>query len=186
MKHYFWFVLFSIVYLFHAYHERFFTLIYYTVWTFLLEIAYFGARIAKQDAVAETLWPCLFAPSIVVCMGFWIIVAPVHLAAQGAGNAFLLVVTHGVNMVATLAERKRVLTKDIWKPLLYTFVYNLFLAIYVGAGGRSISGRLPYWYAQYDVPIGWIFAALAMSAVAIVHFMVSETPPKKASTQYIV
>ncbi len=186
MKHYFWFILFSIVFLFHVYHERQFALIFYTVWTFLPEILYFGALVIGTSRVADTILPFLFAPSIVVCMGFWLIVAPVHLAHQEAGNIFLLVVTHGLNMIATVAEQKRVPTKDMWKPLLYTFVYNLFLAIYVGAGGRSVSGRLPYWYAQYDVPIGWIFAALTMSAVGIVHLMVSETPVKKEAKQYIV
>ena len=102
-------------------------------------------------------------------IGFWVIVAPIHFHQQPPENIFLLVVTHGFNMVAVLTEHKAILQADIWKPILYTVVYNLFLAIYVGGGGRSISGKLPYWYAQYDRPIGWVFAALATTAVTVVH-----------------
>ena len=89
-------------------------------------------------------------------------------------------------MVAVLAEHKPICAKDIWKPILYTVLYNLFLAIYAGAGGRSISGKLPYWYAQYDKPIGWIFAALATTAVATVHFIMGTHHPRKEPIQYIV
>ena len=72
-------------------------------------------------------------------------------------NIVMVFVTHGLNMVAAILEKKKVFLKDIWKPILYTTLYNTFLAIYVGGGGRSISGKLPYWYAQYDQPIGWVF-----------------------------
>ena len=89
-------------------------------------------------------------------------------------------------MVAVCMEERPVFSKDVWKPILYTLVYNLFLAIYVGLGGRSISGNLPYWYAQYDKPIGWIFGAMATAAVAIVHLLVVSPEPKESPKQYIV
>ena len=65
-------------------------------------------------------------------------------------------------------------------------IYNTFLAIYVGGGGRSISGKLPYWYAQYDQPIGWVFAALAVAATGITHFIIAVPEPTQISKQYIV
>jgi len=93
-------------------------------------------------------------------------------------------------MVAVLAERKKVFTNDIWKPILYTSIYNTFLALYVGAGGRSKSGHLPYWFAQYDQPIGWIFAALAIASTGVVHFIVAvpkdDQLHKTSTKQYIV
>lgn len=185
-KHTLWFILFGIVLVYNSLRERQYLLIYYTVWTFILETTYFALKTFKLEKVSDKIWPYLYAPAIVVCMGFWMIVAPVHLQTNTGANIITLFVTHGFNMFAVLLEKKPVYTKDIWKPVLYTIIYNIFLAIYVGGGGRSISGRLPYWYAHYDKPIGWIFAALASSAVAVVHFFISHPSPKKQSTQYIV
>ena len=189
MKHLFWFVFFAIVIVFNFIREQQYILIYYTSWTFILETTYFGLQTFKTpqlSEIANRIWPFMYAPAIVVCIGFWIIVAPIHFHQQPPENIFLLVVTHGFNMVAVLTERKIILTKDIWKPIVYTVVYNLFLVIYVGGGGRSISGKLPYWYAQYDKPIGWIFAALATTAVTAVHFIMGSPEPKEELRQYIV
>jgi len=139
---------------------------------------------------ANILWPYIYAPAIVVCIGFWFIVAPIHFTMQKPANLFLTFVTHGFNMLAILMENKKIYMKDLWKPVLYTFIYNIFLAIYVGGGGKSISNHLPYWYAQYDTYIGWVFFGLAVSAVAIVHFALSSPlSPKKTqpeSEQFIV
>lgn len=189
MKHLFWFIFFSIVLIFNFIREQQYILIYYTSWTFILETIYFGLQAFKMPRLSELanrIWPFMYAPAIVVCVGFWIIIAPIHFNQQPPENIFLLVVTHGFNMVAVLTEHKHIWSKDIWKPILYTLVYNLFLAIYTGGGGRSISGKLPYWYAQYDRPIGWIFAALATTAVSVVHFMLGSPEPKGEFTQYIV
>ena len=189
MKHLLWFIFFVIVLIFNLIRERQYVLIYYTSWTFVLETAYFGCqclKVPKCTDIANRIWPFMYAPAIVVCIGFWIIVAPIHFHQQPPENIFLLVVTHGFNMIAVITENKPIFTREIWKPIAYTLIYNLFLAIYVGGGGRSISGKLPYWYAQYDKPIGWVFAALAVTAVTVVHFIIGVAPPKKQSRQYIV
>lgn len=186
MKQHLWTILFSIVFVFYFLREHHYTLIYYTVWTFLLEIAYFVCKSLQWMDTANTIWPYLFAPAIVVCMGFWIIIAPMQFVKQPPGNMVLIFVTHGLNMVAVLVEKKHVYTQDIWKPIAYTAVYNIFLAVYVGGGGRNINGGLPYWYAQYDKPIGWIFAALAIASTAIVHFIMAVQKPQKVSRQCIV
>ncbi len=186
MRHHFWTVLFGIVFIFSVIRERQFILIYYTVWTFMLELAYFLCKSLRWTSMADALWPFMMAPAIVVCIGFWIIVAPMQFTYQPPENIVMVFVTHGLNMVAVIVEKKKVFLKDIWKPVLYTIVYNIFLAIYVGGGGRSISGKLPYWYAQYDQPIGWIFAALAVTAAGVTHFTIASPEPKKISKQYIV
>lgn len=189
MKHLLWFIFFAIVLIFNFIREQQYILIYYTSWTFVLETTYFGLqalKLPRLTKIAHRIWPFLYAPAIVVCIGFWVIVAPIHFHQQPPENIFLLVVTHGFNMVAVLTEHKAILQADIWKPIMYTVVYNLFLAIYVGGGGRSISGKLPYWYAQYDRPIGWVFAALATTAVTVVHFIMGVSEPKQETRQYIV
>ncbi len=182
-----WFILFSIVLLYNIIREKQYLFIFYTQWTFTMETIYFGLRTFNRDTLADKIWPYLFAPAAVVCIGFWTVIAPIHLFAPDRGhhNLFMLSVTHGCNFIAVLYEQRPILSKDIYKPVLYTTVYNFFLAIYVGAGGRTISGQLPYWYTQYDSPIGWAFAALTIAAVAIVHFMVGKTP-HVISKQYIV
>jgi len=167
MKHYFWFILFLSVLLFDVWSERAFIMIYYTMWTFLLETVYFGLLIVGIDS--KHLFETIFAPSIVVCMGFWLVIAPTYISSPKPNNAMFVIVTHGFNAAAMVAQNKRLVTKSIWKPLAYTFVYNLFLVLYVGAGGRSISGRRPYWYAQYDRPIGWVFFGLSLVSVAVIH-----------------
>ena len=72
-------------------------------------------------------------------------------------------------MISMIQQKNKCVFRDIWKPVCYTILYNIFLAVYVGHGGRSISGKLPYWYAQYDKAIGWIFAMLAILSSGIVH-----------------
>lgn len=193
MQRQLWFILFLTVLLYHAYVERAFIFIYYTIWTFTMETIFFGLLMLQSPrivAIRRHLFEIIFAPSIVVCVGFWIVIAPIYLQSSKPKNAVLVFVTHGLNAIAMITEVKTLKTASIWKPLLYTFVYNLFLIIYVGAGGRSISGKLPYWYAEYDKAIGWVFFGLAMSAVALVHVCsatyVWPVRPKRESIQYIV
>jgi hypothetical protein len=193
MQRQLWFILFLTVLLFHAYVEGGFILIYYTIWTFTLETIFFGLLMLKSPrivAIRRHLFEIIFAPSIVVCVGFWIVIAPIYLRSSKPKNAVLVFVTHGLNAIAMITEIKTLKTFAIWKPLLYTLIYNLFLIVYVGAGGRSISGKLPYWYAEYDKAVGWVFFALAMSAVALVHVFsatyVWPVRPKRESIQYIV
>jgi hypothetical protein len=182
-----WFILFAIVLTYNVAKERQYLFVFYTQWTFLLETIYFGCRLVQWDAPADHIWPILFAPSVVVCVGFWVVVAPIHLSQRPPNNMFMLVVSHGCNMMATISERRHIWSHDVWKPILYTAIYNLFLAVYVDAGGRSVSGKLPYWFAHYDTPIGWVFAALAVTAVALAHFMMSRSKTHElAPKQYIV
>lgn len=193
MQRQLWFILFLTVLLYNTYVERAFIFIYYTIWTFTLETIFFGLLMLQSPriiAIRRHLFEIIFAPSIVVCVGFWIVIAPIYLQSSKPKNAVLVFVTHGLNAIAMITEIKTLKTSVIWKPLLYTLVYNLFLIIYVGAGGRSISGKLPYWYAEYDKAIGWVFFGLAMSAVALVHVCsatyVWPVRPKRESIQYIV
>lgn len=193
MQRQLWFILFLTVLLYNTYVERAFIFIYYTIWTFTLETIFFGLLMLQSPrivAIRRHLFEIIFAPSIVVCVGFWIVIAPIYLQSSKPKNAVLVFVTHGLNAIAMITEIKTLKTSVIWKPLLYTLVYNLFLIIYVGAGGRSISGKLPYWYAEYDKAIGWVFFGLAMSAVALVHVCSSTyvwpVRPKRESIQYIV
>lgn len=173
--------------MYNVIREQQYLFIFYTQWTFTIETIYFGLRTFNHDTLADQIWPYLFAPAAVVCIGFWTVIAPIHLfsSERGHHNLFMLSVTHGCNFIAVLLEQKPILSKDIYKPVLYTTVYNIFLAIYVGAGGRTISGQLPYWYTQYDSPIGWAFAALTVASVLIVHFMVGKAP-RPETKQYIV
>jgi len=173
-----WLILFSVVLLFGALREGQYILIYYTMWTFMLETVFFGLLVFKKESIALKIFPFIFAPAIVVCIGFWIIVAPAARAAP-ITNIVLTIVTHGLNMIALLLQPYKVYMKDLWKPITYTTIYNIFLAIYSGSGGRSISGKLPYWYAQYDTPIGWIFGFLAITASMSVHIFTSSRPDKK-------
>lgn len=182
-----WFILFSIVLTYNIIRERQYLFIFYTQWTFTIETIYFGLRTFGANTLADRIWPYLVAPATVVCMGFWTVIAPIHLFSPNRGhhNLFMLSVTHGCNLIAVICEQRPVWSREIYKPVMYTVLYNFFLAIYVGAGGRTISGQLPYWYTQYDSPIGWAFAALTIAAVAVVHFMVGKTP-RTVAKQYIV
>ena len=173
-----WFILFSVVLFFDFLREGTFTLIYYTMWTFTLETVFFALLVAKKDKIAIQLLPFIYAPAIVVCIGFWIIVAPAAATAP-ITNVVLTLVVHGLNMVALVLQPDQVYMTDLWKPIAYTSLYNIFLAMYVGSGGRSLSGKLPYWYAQYDNSIGWIFAGLAVTAAMTVHIFVSVKKKKK-------
>jgi len=148
------------------------------MWTFILETIFFALLVAKRENIAIKILPFIYAPAIVVCIGFWIIVAPAA-ATQPITNIVLTIVVHGLNMIALLLQPYKVYMTDLWKPVAYTIIYNIFLAIYVGSGGRSISGKLPYWYAQYDHSIGWIFAGLAVAAAMTVHIFVSVKKKKK-------
>ena len=193
MQRQLWFILFLTVSLFHIYVEGAFIFIYYTIWKFTLETLFFGLLMFNSPrivAIRRHLFETIFAPSIVVCVGFWIVIAPIYLQSSKPKNAVLVFVTHGLNAIAMVTETKTLATGAIWKPLAYTFIYNLFLIVYVGAGGRSISGKLPYWYAEYDKPIGWVFFVLAMTAVSLVHLIsamyIWPNRPKRESIQYIV
>lgn len=188
MQRYFWFVLFTSVLLFHAIVEHAYILIYYTIWTFLLQTIYFGLLISGIES--KHLYDTIFAPSIVVFAGFWLVIAPTYIRSPKPNNGMFVFVTHGLNALAMISESRPLRMKTIWKPVVYTIIYNLFLVVYVGAGGRSISGKLPYWYAQYDRPIGWIFFAIAIIAVSTVHIIsatyIWPVKQKYISKQYIV
>ena len=108
MRHHFWTVLFGIVFIFSAIREHQFVLIYYTVWTFILELVYFLCKSLNLSSIADILWPFLLAPSIVVCVGFWIIVAPMQFMHHPPENIVMVFVTHGLNMVAAILEKKKV------------------------------------------------------------------------------
>ncbi len=181
-----WSVLFSTVLMYDIWQERQYIFIYYTIWTFTLETLFFILKACHKEREALIIYPFIFAPSIVVCCGFWLIIAPVFLTSSIPSNIFLIIVTHGFNMIAILQQPYKIFPKDLWKPICYTIVYNIFLAVYVGAGFRSISGRLPYWYAEYDRSSGWIFAFLGIAASGIIHIMFATTNTKKIRKVYIV
>ena len=184
-----WLLLFSIVLCFGLIQEQCYIFIYYTFWSFTLEVVYFGLVTLGlgKESLQPQLYSMILAPSIVICLGFWIIIAPTYSWDSPAGNIVMAVVTHGCNMVALLSEtRYNTHVQDVWKPVFFTILYQLFLALYVGNGGRSISGKLPYWYAQYDVSIGWVFAGLAVMSVALVHVSVSMYRGKTVTTSHIV
>ncbi len=187
MRETFWLILFAVTLAFDIYLERQFILIYYTIWTFILETMYFVAKVLQKPRWYNAIFPIVFAPSLVVCIGFWIVIAPTW-SGPKPQNVFFIVVTEGFNAVALLRQVRKVSMADIWKPCVYTLLYNMFLVLYVGAGGRSISGRLPYWYAQYDNPIGWVFFMISVLAVAITHTVAATYiwPPPPRPIQYIV
>lgn len=163
-----WFILFVTVLLFELYTEQQYIFIYYTIWTFTLETLYFGLFLFP-NSIQKHLFETIFAPSIVVFVGFWTMIAP--MCSEIPNNMLFVIVTHGLNAIAMVSEMKNISLRSIWKPIAYTIAYNLFLVVYVGAGGRSISGKLPYWYAQYDKPIGWVFAVVSVISVSIVHIV---------------
>ena len=175
----FWLILFIVVLAFDWFREQQYIYVYYTIWTFTLETLFFALLVAKKEAYAAKLFPFIYAPSIVVCTGFWVIIAPAGIYHHHFTNIVLTVVTHGLNMVAMLLQPYKVYTKDLWKPVVYTSIYNIFLALYVGKGTE----KPPYWYAIYDQPIGWIFAGLAVAAVAAVHTLTAEKFVKKIDTE---
>jgi len=187
-----WFILFTIVLIFDAWTENAYILIYYTMWTFISETIFFSLFLIKNKRIQRFqthIFETIFAPCIVVFIGFWTVIAPVYMHNEIPKNIFFIGVTHGLNAIAIISEIKHIPLKSIWKPITYTMIYNLFLIIYVGTGGRSISGKLPYWYAQYDKPIGWIFAIISIIAVAVVHFVsaIYIWPIRQKTTkQYIV
>lgn len=189
MQRILWFILFSIVLTFDAWTEKAYILIYYTMWTFILETIFFCPIHNKRiQQIQRHIFEMIFAPCIVVFVGFWTVIAPVYMNNIIPKNIFFITVTHGFNAIAIISEIKQIPLKSIWKPIAYTMTYNLFLIIYVGIGGRSISGKLPYWYAQYDKPIGWVFAIISIVAVSIVHFIsaIYIWPTLPTPKQYIV
>ena len=184
-----WFVLFSIVLCFGLIQEQCYIFIYYTFWSFTLEVVYFGLVTLGlgKERLQHQLYSIILAPSIVIGLGFWIVIAPTYSWDSPAGNIVMAVVTHGCNMIALLCQTQyRTNVRDVWKPVLFTTIYQLFLAVYVGSGGRSISGKLPYWYAQYDVSIGWVYAGLATVAVGLVHISISMSRANPMATSHIV
>jgi len=193
-----WFLLFLIVLLFDLWTENSYIFIYYTMWTFVLETLFFSLFLIKSKSKSKSkriqqiqkyIFETIFAPCIVVFVGFWTVIAPIYMNNKLPKNIFFICVTHGLNAIAIVSEIKHISLCSIWKPITYTILYNLFLIIYVGTGGRSISGKLPYWYAQYDKPIGWAFAVVSVVAVSIVHFISAIyiwPVPKESAKQYIV
>lgn len=196
-RRHFWLLLFLIVLAYDLYLEHHFIFIYYTIQTFSLEILYFTAAVLEKAGHTRAapwkkhLFDIVFAPSIVVCVGFWVVIAPTRIHGPKPRNSVFIVVTHGFNALAMLDEVQSVRADAIWKPVLYTFLYNLFLIAYVGAGGRSISGKLPYWYCEYDKPVGWIFALVSICAAALVHatsvrIWPLHDVPKRTHAQHVV
>lgn len=138
MRHHFWTVLFGIVFIFSAIREHQFVLIYYTVWTFILELVYFLCKSLNLSSIADILWPFLLAPSIVVCVGFWIIVAPMQFMHHPPENIVMVFVTHGLNMVAAILEKKKSLSK---RHLETHSVHNIV---------QYIFGHLRRWWGTID------------------------------------
>lgn len=199
MEHcFFWLILFSIVLGYDIYLEKQYILIYYTIQTFLLEIFFFLALCLSKWYPRANYWKQHFfdtvlAPAIVVCLGFWLIIAPTKMNGPKPQNGVLMVVTHGFNVLALWDEMLPIQSETVWKPLLFTFLYNLFLIAYVGAGGRSISGKLPYWYCHYDTATGWVFAVLSIFAVGLLHVVAgrfsppkSHNVPKRSNVEHLV
>ena len=180
-----WFVLFSVVLIFVYVREQQYIFIYYTIWTFILETIFFALLVFKKEYIAKKIYPVVYSPAIVVCVGFWVIIAP-SAKSRAITNLVFTIVTHGLNAFALILQPYKIYMTDLWKPIVWTVIYNIFLAIYVGSGGRSISGALPYWYAQYDNVLGWVFAALAISAVTIVHIFSSTKQKNKIEQVEIV
>jgi len=181
-----------IVLIFDTLAQKTYVLIYYTMWTFILETIFFSLFIIKNKRIQQIqkqIFETIFAPCIVVFIGFWTVIAPVYMHKKIPKNVFFIAVTHGLNAIAIISEMKHITLKSIWKPVTYTSIYNLFLIVYVGTGRRSISGKLPYWYAQYDKPIGWVFAVISIVAVSIVHVIAAIyiwPTPRESPKQYIV
>jgi len=180
-----WFVLFSIVLIFVFVREREYIFIYYTIWTFTLETIFFALLVLKKEHIAKQIFPIVYSPAVVVFVGFWVIIAP-SAKSRAITNIVFTLVTHGLNAFALILQPYKIAMADLWRPVCWTLVYNIFLAMYVGSGGRSISGALPYWYAQYNNALGWVFAGLSVSAVAIVHIFSSTKPKKKIEECEIV
>jgi len=180
-----WFVLFSIVLIFVYVREQQYIFIYYTIWTFILETVFFALLVFKKEHIAKKIYPMVYSPAIVVCVGFWVIIAP-STKSRAITNIVFTVVTHGLNAFALVLQPYKIHMTELWKPIVWTVVYNIFLAIYVGSGGRSISGAFPYWYAQYDNALGWVFAGLAVSAVTVVHIFSSTKQKNKIEQVEIV
>lgn len=180
------FTLFVILLSYYIYLEQQYIFIYYTIWTFGLETVFFGCLILEDVStlakrVSDTLFPLIFAPSLLVAIGFWVVVAP--FSETSLAHLSRTVVTHGLNAVAMCIEIRPICRTDIWKPVTYTAFYNIFLYVYVQLGGRSVSGKLPYWYAQYESYLGWLFAALAVLSVTVIHFgMALAYPPGRPVT----
>jgi len=189
---FFWLILFLIVILYDIYLEHQYIFIYYTIQTFVLEIFYFiTVCLTKLNCPKAVYWKrqlfdIVFAPAIVVCIGFWIVIAPTKINGPKPQNGVFIAVTHGLNIIALFDEMMSIRSEALWKPLLYTFLYNLFLIAYVGAGGRSISGKLPYWYCEYDKPVGWTFAFLGIFAVGVIHASLSNNVPKVRNVVHVV
>jgi len=183
-----WFlVLFVIVLLFGILREGAYLFIYYTFWSFTTEIIYFTVVVCRvQKHYQKLLYNIVMAPSIVVSLGFWLIIAPTYHWKSANSNIVLSIVVHGINTIALLLQKQElfsILSRDFWKPVLFTTIYNIFLPVYIALGGRTVSGFIPYWYAQYDRAIGWIFGILAISSVCITHLIIatslhSPTPKK--------
>ena len=172
-----WFlVLFLIVLVFGLVREGPYIFIYYTFWSFTIEIVYFALVVCGTGRVyQEMLYNMVVAPSIVVAFGFWLLIAPTYDWKSVNSNIVLSMVVHGANAVALVLQKElfSIVSRDFWKPVLFTILYNLFLPLYIGLGGRTMGGHIPYWYAQYDRPIGWVFGLLAICSVGITHLIVA-------------
>ena len=182
-----WFALFVLCLAYKVSLEQWFVFTYYTYWTLTLEIVLFALWLTPEwSYMADALFPTVLAPSLLVAIGFWVLIAPFE--EWTPEGLFEALVPHGLNAVAMCNEMRPMARSDVWKPVLYTMIYNMFLCAYVVSGGRSVSGKLPYWYAQYDSYLGWLFTILAMSSVALIHlsFAIAYPVPPESSKQCIV
>lgn len=185
-----WFILFVLTLAYNIYLEQWYVFIYYTTWTFVVEIILFACLLLEDYSthfkrLANFLFPVVFAPTILVALGFWVLIAPT-LSNKISYDFVRIFITHGLNVLAAYTVRRPVTVQDIWKPLAYTMSYNIFLVTYVLLGGRSISGKLPYWYCEYDSYLGWLFVSLSLAAVALIHMWLEKKPleqttPKQCS-----
>lgn len=182
----FWVILFMLTLAYNIYLEQWYVFIYYTTWTFVVEIILFTSLLLEDysthfKCLANFLFPIVFAPTILVALGFWILIAPT-LSDKISYDFIRIFITHGVNALAMYTVRRPVFIQDMWKPLAYTVSYSVFLVTYVLLGGRSISGKLPYWYCEYDRPVGWLFISLSLVAIALIHAWIARAKPVEQTT----
>ena len=112
-----WFVLFSVVLIFVYVREQKYIFIYYTIWTFILETIFFALLVFKKEYIAKKIYPVVYSPAIVVCVGFWVIIAP-SAKSRAITNLVFTIVTHGLNAFALILQPYKIYMTDLWKPIV--------------------------------------------------------------------
>ena len=185
----FWFALFVLALAFDVQYEGAYIFVYYTMWTLMLETIYFGCLLSTSkrcQQISDALFPILMGPTLLVALGFWLLIAPF---AETSLRRFLYtIIVHGLNALAMCTEIRPIDKRDVWKPVLYTITYHVFFITYVMHGGRDVKGKLPYWFAQYDTFLGWAIAAFAICCSGLVHMLLGFVYPLRqdVSKQCIV